>query len=323
LNFFLILIEPCLIALLCLGFSFTYNMEKFPNFAQIGLAAMGSMITFYLVVYLGFSPYLAAPFAAGFCGIFGVFLYLNIVRPLRRHGGYRDITLTLAFLAVSLILRTFYFMFSYWSSVARKIPGRGYNVSLYDFIIFDMPGIAIVAPIACIVLVITLYLFLTRNSFGVTLRAVAEDESLAAILGIDTYRTHIASWLLVGTLAGFAGSLLSIDRGMSSEFDILFVIVMAGSFIGGINSVFGAAVGGFSISLIMNWLPGIAKSLIGSYKVNLLFGSFDIYSLTTLLPYLVLYIVLIYEPEGIIGLLVRLRSYFSNRSRGKANISKK
>ena len=228
-NFFLIIIEPCLIALLCLGFSFTYNMEKFPNFAQIGLAAMGSMITFYLVLYLGFSPYLAVPFAAGFCGLLGVFLYLSIVRPLRRHGGYRDITLTLAFLAVSLILRTFYFMFSYWSSVARKIPGRGYNVSRYDFIVFDMPSIAIIAPIACILLVTILYLFLTRNSFGVTLRAVAEDESLAAILGIDTYRTHIASWLLVGTLAGFAGSMLSIDRGMSSEFDILFVIVMAGS----------------------------------------------------------------------------------------------
>ncbi len=296
-------------------------MEKFPNFAQIGLAAMGSMITFYLVLYLGFSPYLAVPFAAGLCGFLGVFLYLFIVRPLRRHGGYRDVTLTLAFLAVSWILRTFYFMFSYWSSVARKIPGRGFNVAKYDFVLFDMPGIAIVVPIACVVLVTILYIFLTRNSFGVTLRAVAEDESLAAILGIDTYKTHIASWLLVGTLAGFAGSLLSIDRGMSSDFDILFVIVMAGSFIGGINSVFGAAVGGFSISLIMNWLPGIAKSLIGSYKVNLLFGSFDIYSLTTLLPYLVLYIILIYEPEGIMGLIARLRSYISNLSRGKDNLS--
>lgn len=321
-NFFLIIIEPCLIALLCLGFSFTYNMEKFPNFAQIGLASMGSMITFYLVVYIGFSPYLAMPFAAGFCGLLGIFLYLNVVRPLRRHGGYRDVTLTLAFLAISWILRTFYFMFSYWSSVARKIPGRGYNVSRYDFVVFDMPGIAIIAPIACIVLVIILYLFLTRNNFGVTLRAVAEDEPLAAVLGIDTYRTHIASWLLVGTLAGFAGSMLSIGGGMSSEFDILFVIVMAGSFIGGINSVFGAALGGFSIDLIINWLPGLTKSLLGSYKINLLFGDFDIYSLTSLLPYLVLYIVLIFEPEGIIGLLVRLRNYFINLSRGKAILSK-
>ena len=42
-------INVSLLMILCIGFTFTYMIEKFPNFAHTGYASIGTMIVFYLV----------------------------------------------------------------------------------------------------------------------------------------------------------------------------------------------------------------------------------------------------------------------------------
>jgi branched-subunit amino acid ABC-type transport system permease component len=36
------------------------------------------------------------------------------------------------------------------------------------------------------------------------------------ILGVDTFRSHLASWVLVGALAGFAGFATALLQGINS-----------------------------------------------------------------------------------------------------------
>ena len=51
------LIEISLMVILCIGFTFTYMMEGFPNFAHTSYASMGAIASFYLVRFHGFNPY--------------------------------------------------------------------------------------------------------------------------------------------------------------------------------------------------------------------------------------------------------------------------
>src|SRR4030042_4344333 len=89
-------IAGSMLVILCIGFTFTYMMEKFPNFAHASYASIGTMTTFYLVRFHGFSPYLAWPVAALTGGLLGILLYVGLVKPIKRHG-LMEITLTFTF----------------------------------------------------------------------------------------------------------------------------------------------------------------------------------------------------------------------------------
>lgn len=72
-------INISLLVILCIGFTFTYMMEKFPNFAHTSYASIGTVVAFYLVRFSGFSPYQTWPVALLVCGLLGVLLYVCIV----------------------------------------------------------------------------------------------------------------------------------------------------------------------------------------------------------------------------------------------------
>jgi branched-subunit amino acid ABC-type transport system permease component len=50
-------IYASMLILLCVGFSFTHMMEKFPNFAHISYANIGTLFTYTLVRLMGWNPY--------------------------------------------------------------------------------------------------------------------------------------------------------------------------------------------------------------------------------------------------------------------------
>jgi branched-subunit amino acid ABC-type transport system permease component len=52
-----ILVQICIVVLLCIGFTFTYMIERFPNFAHIDLTLIGTIVTFSMVKLLGINPY--------------------------------------------------------------------------------------------------------------------------------------------------------------------------------------------------------------------------------------------------------------------------
>ena len=75
-----------MLVLLCIGFSFTHMMEKFPNFAHISYANIGTLFAYTLVRLMGWNPYASWPVAALFNGFTAVGIYLLIVRPMRKRG---------------------------------------------------------------------------------------------------------------------------------------------------------------------------------------------------------------------------------------------
>jgi branched-subunit amino acid ABC-type transport system permease component len=64
-------VQGFVVAVLCMGFSFTFTTERFPNFAHVSIANMGGFFAFVVVYFLGVNPYFSFPVAVVLSGLLG------------------------------------------------------------------------------------------------------------------------------------------------------------------------------------------------------------------------------------------------------------
>ncbi|MFB0557687.1 MAG: branched-chain amino acid ABC transporter permease [Candidatus Bathyarchaeia archaeon] len=280
-----------MLVLLCIGFTFTHMIEKFPNFAHTSYASIGTLFAYNFVRLWGYNPYAAWPFAALLGGFFGVALYVLIVLPMQKIGT-SGIHITFAMFALTYVINAVLAVFSYWVMIKYGFRTGRFMLKTYDFTFNGLPGILFMAPVTSIALVTLLHLFLTRSKFGVAIRATIEDPELASGLGVNTFRVHIASWFLTGAIAGLAGAALPLWQPTSlSGSDQLMMSVIAGSVLGGLDNIYGAIVGGVAFAYAQRILPGVLIRAFGIW----------IAGYEPLVPVLVITIVLWLEPRGITG----------------------
>jgi branched-chain amino acid transport system permease protein len=286
-----ILIQVGVVVLLSVGFTFTYMVEKFPNFAHTAIATVGTIVSFTLVRIYGLNPYQTWPMATLACGILGIGLYFLVVRPIKATGA-REITLTFAFFVVAVIIGSLTSIYSYWFLNSQEYPTAGFSVQRFDFSWAGYPGVLLVTLPTIVIVIALLYLFLTRVKHGIALRAVAEDEALASSVGVNIFAVHVMSWFLTGALAGLAGAIIPLWMSTGLGYtDKFLVTVMAGSIVGGLNSVAGAVVGGILVSIVQKLISEFL-----TYFFGLGFIEFE-----GLYPIIFIFVVLMIEPEGIMG----------------------
>jgi branched-chain amino acid transport system permease protein len=159
-----------------------------------------------------------------------------------------------------------------------------------------LPGIALMAPLACITIIASLHLFLTRTRFGIAIKATSENPQLASTLGINVHHVHVASWFITGALAGLAGAAIPLWEYTNLGYsDTLMINVMAGSVLGGLDNIYGAMVGGAALAFIQTALPGI---LLGPFGLG-------IAKFKPLIPVVVIVVILMFAPKGITSALDR------------------
>jgi branched-chain amino acid transport system permease protein len=282
-----------ILILLSIGFTFTHMIEKFPNFAHTSFATFGVVISYTFVRLWGYGPYTAWPFAFVLSGLFGIALYLLVVRPMRRVGT-SGVHITFAMIALSYVINATLAVYSYWVMRTRPFTTASFMLRRFDFTIMGYPGIVFMAPVTSVILVVLLHLFLTRTRFGIAIRATVEDPSLASGLGVNTFHVHLTSWFLTGAMAGLAGAALPLWMPTSlNGSDELMMSVIAGSVLGGLDSIYGAIIGGIVLSY--------AKTLLPIHLVRTL-GIWIAWYIP-LVPILVVVGVMMLMPEGIGGAL--------------------
>jgi branched-chain amino acid transport system permease protein len=109
-------------------------------------------------------------------------------------------------------------------------------------------------PFAALALFFAANLF--TSSSGRRSRAVRDHESAAALMGINVARTKISVFVISSAFAGVAGALYGL-RGLvgPSVFAIsLSLSLLTGSILGGMRSLFGAAIGSVIIVFLPDWI---------------------------------------------------------------------
>jgi rhamnose transport system permease protein len=136
-------------------------------------------------------------------------------------------------------------------------------------------GLPVLSWIA-IVIVIGIWLVLTRTPFGRSAYASGGNPNAAIYAGIDVGRSRFLAFVLSGGLAGLAGYLwvsryavAYVDIAAGFELDSIAANVIGGiSIAGGIGSVAGAVLGAVFLGVIKNALPVIGISPFAQMAIS-------------------------------------------------------
>jgi len=146
----------------------------------------------------------------------------------------------------------------------------------------------LVALVSGVVLIGALLLLLRFTSWGLSMRAQAENREAAALMGIRNAQVTAAAWLVAGLLAGVAVIFLATPdfsgSGISRSTHALALVAFPAAIIGGLDSVGGAILGGF--------LVGLTEAYAGEYI------AFDFAKSAV---FIVMLAVLVIRPSGLFG----------------------
>ena len=271
-------------ALIALGFSVIFKASEVVSFMHGSLLLFGAYTIAQLNASMGFLPAVVLGVAAT-AGI-GLLVERLLINRLR---GAAVITLAILTIGVDIILVT---------ELTRRIGSDILNVGHPwggEFVRFGDVGITqnrLYAMLTAVVLMGLFFVAFKFSSWGVAMRAAAEDGETAALMGIRRGRVSAVAWVVGAGLAAVAGLFLvgSPTPGVSPGVTAVALRAFPAAILGGLDSTGGAVIGGLII--------GIAEALASGYQEQLLFlgrGFGDV------VPYVVMILVLLVRPSGLFG----------------------
>jgi branched-chain amino acid transport system permease protein len=171
-----------------------------------------------------------------------------------------------------------------WGADAQPFP-QGFGSGVVNFGRFVATEQQIGTLIATIVLMYGFDLFLRRSKLGTAMRAVAQDDRTAALMGINVLRVKTIVFAVSSSLAAAAGILFASLTFAVFDMGLWMGIKgFAAAVLGGLGSLPGAVVGGLVLGLLEQFGSGYISSL---YREAISLG--------------VLIAVLMLRPQGILG----------------------
>lgn len=216
-----------------------------------------------------------------------------VYKPMRDRGG---IPLLIASVGVALALR-YVIQFVYGARNRGVTATQDVRIAVGGGSV-DLAGTTLPIPsgtvnlheatlvIVAVGLMLGTHVLLQYSTLGKAMRAMADNKDLALVTGIPTERVVTATWILGGGLAGVAGYLYVLERGVI-DFNLgwfLLLFIFAAVILGGIGSIYGAIAGGLVIGMV--------------HEVSLVWISSDFNAAAA---FLIMILVLLYRPEGIFG----------------------
>ena len=285
------MVAASFITLGVVGLSMVFNILNFPTFAQGDHIATGAYFALGIVALMGTAGsifglsfgwplMLALVCAMVLNGVVALALDRAIFSQLRRQNASR-ISLIMASFGVALMLRHLIIVFA------------GHEPKYFSFAIepaLDIGGVRItrnelVSVCVTVLMVLALHFFLSRTWLGKSMRAVAENPSLARVNGIDVGRVIRWTWVIGAGLAAVAGAMLGlvvqIHPFMGFE---LLLPMFAALIVGGMTSIYGAVLGALLI--------GLAEGLTVHYLAP---------EYRQAVSFIAVIIVLTLRPNGILG----------------------
>ena len=276
----------CIYGLIAMGFVIVFKATNVVNFAHASIVMLGAFLVAKWHGSLGFVGAIAV--SAVVCASAGALLDLVVIRPLRRRGAGID-ALAIVTIALNILIGT---------QLIRMVgndllpSGAPWGAKTTSFLGADIPQARLVAAIVALALMGVFFLAFTRSNWGVAMRSAASDPEAAALMGIRLSRVAAGAWAVAGALAAIAGAFfVSFPAGgVSNATGLLALSAIPVAVLGGLDSTAGALVGGLLI--------GVAQQLTAGYQDNLAFLG---RGLSNVVPYIVLFVVLLWRPSGLFG----------------------
>ncbi len=268
----------CVYALVALGFVLIFKATDVVNFAQGEFIMASGFISYTLLIWYGLPYWVVFFITILLSGVMGVVLERVVVRPIMDAPIF---SIVIATIGASTIMRsTAGIVYVYdvlpLPTIFSKDPIR---LSVVNFTIMDVGVIGF-----SLVIMLALYLFFKLTKTGMAMRATAQSQTAAQLMGVSVKQIFSLTWAISAGISGVAGVLIAPIIYLDPNLGIIAVKAFAGAILGGFGSIPGAIVGGM--------LLGVLENLSGY------FFNAGIKQVST---YILLILVLIVRPSGLFG----------------------
>ncbi len=299
-------------ALIALGYTMVYGVLEFINFAHSEIFIFGSFVGVEILLGLKGAGVLArVPWpallllvlAAGMLasGLLAVVVERAAYRPLRN--APRLIPFISA-IGVSFFLQDFIrFIESIWRNafnlVYPEIDVLDRRFELTSTIDVSVKSLVVIG--AALAMLWALQALVNRTKVGAAMRAVAEDQTAASLMGINVNGIISLTFLIGGAMGGAAGVLFGVQYGFINPYSgfIPGLKAFTAAVLGGIGNIPGAMAGGLVL--------GLLEAFAASYMSLLTNGAFGA-EYKDIFAFSVLILILIFRPKGLLGEVVRERA---------------
>ena len=267
-----------LLFMLSSGLTLIFSMMGVLNFAHASFYMLGAYLGYSLSDWLGFWP--ALVFAPLMVGGLGAMFERFMLRRVHKFGHVAELLMT--FGMSYLILEVVQLVWGR-SSVNYRVPLAldGPLLTLFDI---EFPLYRAFMMAVALLMLAALWLLLKRSRSGLVIQAALTHPGMVEALGHDVPRVFMWVFACGCALAGLAGVLggnaFVTEPGMALAVGgIVFVVVV----VGGIGSLGGAFLASLMIGLMQTFAVGLGISV------------------APILPYLLMVLVLIFQPRGLAG----------------------
>ncbi|MBL0900158.1 MAG: branched-chain amino acid ABC transporter permease [Reyranella sp.] len=265
--------------LMALGLSVIFGVMRVVNFAHGEIMVVGMYLAWLGFDHLQVSPMLSLPAIALLFFFAGYALQRVVISPFIGRPEHQQFLLLLA-IAILLVNLSLAIAGPDSRGVQMEAQFESYELGP---LVFD--AVRLHAALTAVVIAGLLWLFFTRTRTGKSIRAAADNNLGAQVVGLDVRRLYAFTFGIGAACVGAAGALMitiiPVTPFLAAEYTLLaFVIVI----VGGLGSMTGALLGGLLI--------GVSEAVAGMLLQP---------SLKSMVSFGILILVLLLRPQGLFG----------------------
>lgn len=271
-------------ALVAIGFTLIWGLLRILNLAH-GETVMVGMFVGMLATKVPGMPILVGIALAMMGGaLVGLAVERICYRPLRQAHELVPMIATLGFwILLEELFIKIYFKVWFRDYVAFPNPFDGVGLDIGPL---RLRGDYLMTLGVAVALVIVLYLVVYKTRLGLAMRMIAEDHDIGHLMGVPVSRVLTGAFLMSAAYGGAAGYLIGMTSNLAGPYAGSQALVkgLFAMILGGAGSIVGAIVGGLSLGVL---------ELVSSYVFS--------FSYRDAIAMAVLFIVLIFRPQGLVG----------------------
>ncbi len=264
-------------------FVLIYKASQVVNFAQGEFLLIGAWTCWWLLTAWNIPFFWGFLIAVCFMMVFGIAVQMVVLRPLI---GEPIISVIMVTIGLSIFFQAL--MKWMFGTFAQPFPPI-FPVAQVNILGLQVQTAYLMSTGVSLAIMAGFAWFFKYSRLGLAMRATAFSQQVAQSLGISVRQVFALSWGISAAVSAVAGVVVGIVNGVSSALSYFGIKVFPAVILGGLDSVFGAVVGGLIVGLLEN---------LGQYVDSQYLKWGNLYEI---IPFYALIVILMIKPYGLFG----------------------